>query len=76
MTENIVISGSGSELLGQSVSKLTNSKFFEIDSKNFPDNEVYVRIPTDVSNKNVYVIQTMVKSHLLLSIQEVKLSIS
>ncbi len=59
MSENIVLAGSASEKLGGSVSKLTNSEFYNLDSKIFPDNEVYVRIPTEVKEKRVFIIQTM-----------------
>ena len=64
MVDYIVISGSGSVILGQSVSKMTHSEFCELDFKHFPDNEVYVRIPQDVSHKKVCVIQSMQSADL------------
>ncbi|AEF96868.1 ribose-phosphate diphosphokinase [Methanotorris igneus] len=54
----IIIPGSNSQDLAFRVAKLTNSKLARVESKRFPDGEIYVRVHDDVKDEDVVIIQT------------------
>jgi ribose-phosphate pyrophosphokinase len=54
----IIIPGSNSQDLAFRVAKATNSKLARVESKRFPDGEIYVRVHDDVKDEDVVIIQT------------------
>ncbi|KXA90653.1 hypothetical protein AKJ62_00360 [candidate division MSBL1 archaeon SCGC-AAA259D14] len=54
----LVIGGSASKKLAEKVSKEINSKFVPVENKQFPDGEIYVRIPEKVQGEKTLIIQS------------------
>ncbi|MDK2790462.1 MAG: ribose-phosphate pyrophosphokinae [Methanothermococcus sp.] len=54
----IIVTGSNSQDLAYRVAKLSNSKLMRVESKKFPDGEIYVRIHGDVKGEDAVLIQT------------------
>ncbi|HEX55520.1 MAG: ribose-phosphate diphosphokinase [Candidatus Altiarchaeales archaeon] len=54
----ILIGGSSSRELAVRVAEKTNIELAEIDFRKFPDNEIYIRLFSDVSDKKCIVIHT------------------
>lgn len=54
----ILIPGSASKKLAENVAKEAKIEICEIERKQFPDSEIYLRVLTDVKNKDCVVIQS------------------
>jgi ribose-phosphate pyrophosphokinase len=54
----IVVGGSASRKLSWEISKELNCRFSQPEIKSFPDGELYVRIPEDLSGEEVIVVQS------------------
>ncbi|MEM1981540.1 MAG: ribose-phosphate diphosphokinase [Candidatus Hadarchaeales archaeon] len=54
----IVIGGSASRKLSWEIAKELNCKFSQPEVKSFPDGELYVRIPDDLSGEEVVIVQS------------------
>ncbi|MGC8600804.1 MAG: ribose-phosphate pyrophosphokinase-like domain-containing protein, partial [Nitrososphaeria archaeon] len=59
MSDIAVISGSSNAPLSYLLSRQLKVDLTPAEIRKFPDNEKYVRIDGDVSNKNVVVLQSM-----------------
>ncbi len=55
----LIIGGSNSQSLSHELSKELRVKEILLDYKKFPDGETYVRIPAEVNNETVAVVQSM-----------------
>jgi ribose-phosphate pyrophosphokinase len=55
----LLIAGSSCRVLGIKVARELNTSLFSLETKKFPDGELYVRINEDVSGRNVAVLQSM-----------------
>lgn len=56
MSEAIVLGGSNSRHIALGLAKELNAEYYPVEVKRFPDNEAYVRLPTEVKGKEtVYV---------------------
>ncbi len=49
--ENIIVSGRGCGELAKRVSEITGIPYIQLNVRKFPDNELYVRLPKNVSGK-------------------------
>ncbi len=56
---SLVLNFSESEDLGKKLSSILNLEHYLIESKIFPDGEVYVRLPVNPENKRVIIIQRL-----------------
>ena len=56
--ETCIIPGSASKDIASDLSKETGFPIVKTDHKRFPDDEIYLRILEDVSNKHVLIVQT------------------
>lgn len=54
----LVIGGSASEDLAKKISKELDCEFLSAEQKEFPDGEIYVRIPGEVEGEEVVVVQS------------------
>ncbi|MBA2860520.1 ribose-phosphate diphosphokinase [Methanococcus maripaludis] len=54
----IIIPGLNSQNLAKEVAKLTNSELARVESKQFPDGEIYVRVHNELKGKDAVIIQT------------------
>lgn len=54
----LVIGGSASENLAKNVSEELNCRFTSIEREVFPDGEIYVRIPEEIEDEEVFIIQS------------------
>ncbi|ABR55295.1 ribose-phosphate pyrophosphokinase [Methanococcus vannielii SB] len=54
----IIIPGPNSQNISKEISKLTNSELARVETKQFPDGELYVRIHSDVTGKDAVIIDT------------------
>ena len=54
----MILPGCNSQDLGYRVSKLLNAEMCRVEFKRFPDGELYVRVLSDVKDRDVYVIST------------------
>lgn len=54
----LVVEGSASETLAKNVSEELNCGFVQVEKKQFPDGELYVRLTKDVEGEEVAVIQS------------------
>lgn len=54
----LVIGGSSSRSLAEKVAKRLDSEFVPVEKKQFPDGEIYVRIPEEVDGKETVIIQS------------------
>ncbi len=58
----VIFGGSGSEALALKVSRLTGIPLGELIVKKFPDGETYVRFVTDVSERDVILVNSMYRN--------------
>lgn len=66
--EKIIVPGSESKKLAEKVARNTKLKICKIELKRFPDNEIYLRILTDVKGKHCIVIQSTPTSDAFLEL--------
>ncbi len=64
----ILIPGSASKKLAESVAKEANLEICEIERKQFPDSEIYLRILTDIEKKDCSVIQSTPSNDALVEL--------
>jgi len=60
--ETLVLGASASIYLAKSISEGLNARFAPLDTKIFPDGEIYVRIPVKVHGKDVIIVQSMYRT--------------
>lgn len=53
-----ILGGTASEEVAKDLSKLLNWRLVKKETKRFPDDELYLRILDDISNKDVVIVQT------------------
>ncbi|MFP3347615.1 MAG: ribose-phosphate pyrophosphokinase-like domain-containing protein, partial [Sulfolobaceae archaeon] len=55
----IILGGTATNGIDEKVSSLLNLKLVKVEHKVFPDGESYVRIPEQITDKDVVVIQSL-----------------
>ncbi|MEM1537280.1 MAG: ribose-phosphate diphosphokinase [Candidatus Nezhaarchaeales archaeon] len=55
----IVVAGPASLRLSEAVSKALNVKMVKVEHKSFPDGEAYIRLPCNVKDEDVVIIQSL-----------------
>lgn len=66
--EKIIVPGSESKKLAEKVAKNSNLKICKTELRRFPDNEIYLRILTDVKGRHCIVIQSTPTSDAFLEL--------
>lgn len=57
----IVLGGTFGGHVGYGLAKMVNAAYYDVDVKEFPDGELYVRVPVDVSGEDVVYINSLAK---------------
>lgn len=61
MMPTIVLGGSAGSHVGYELSRILGASYYDVEAREFPDGELYVRIPVDVSGADVVYVNSLAK---------------